>query len=95
MTKNNSCESEKRSPQRMCVVCKEMKDKASLLRIVRTPDGEYKIDDTGKAAGRGAYLCDNAECVTKCIKKKILNKAFKTTIDQSIYDAFAEEYAAR
>jgi len=92
---NNEPVSVKKVPQRMCIVCKEMKDKKSLLRIIRTPEGEYRFDKTGKANGRGAYVCDDINCVEKCLKKKILNKAFRDNIDQKIYDALAEEYAGK
>lgn len=95
MTKNNSSETVKKVPQRMCVVCKEMRDKKSLMRIVRTPEGEYKLDYTGKLNGRGAYICADKDCVEKCLKKRLLNKAFKTNVEQSVYDALAEEYAAK
>lgn len=83
----------KKTPLRMCVVCKTMRPKSELIRIVRAPDGGMSFDRTGKANGRGAYLCDNTECVTKCLKKKILNKAFKENIDGEIYRKLAEEYA--
>ena len=46
----------KKIPQRMCVGCQEMHNKKELLRIVKTPEGEYLLDDTGKKSGRGAYV---------------------------------------
>ncbi len=92
---NNEPVSVKKVPKRMCIVCKEMKDKKSLLRIIRTPEGEYRFDKTGKRNGRGAYVCDDVNCVEKCLKKKFLNKAFRDNIDQKIYDALAEEYAGK
>ncbi len=93
MTKTSpQCNAVRKTPQRMCIVCKEMKDKRSLLRIVRTPEGKYCLDYTGKANGRGAYLCQDGDCVSTCLKKKILNKAFKCNVEQSVYDALLEEY---
>ena len=47
----------KKIPMRRCTGCGEMKEKKSLIRIVRTPEGEIKLDRTGKTNGRGAYLC--------------------------------------
>lgn len=85
----------KNTPQRMCIVCKTMRPKNELIRIVRSPDGEMCFDRTGKANGRGAYICDNGECVDKCLKKHILNKAFKTNIDDSVYSRLSEEYGTK
>ena len=48
-------------PQRKCAGCGELKDKKELIRVVRTPEGEFRIDTTGKAAGRGAYICRKKE----------------------------------
>ena len=64
---------EKKIPMRMCIACHEMKPKKEMLRIVKPKDGEVSIDFTGKAAGRGAYICDNSEC----IKKTAEGKAFE------------------
>ncbi len=47
-------------PQRMCVGCREMKNKRDLIRVVRTPEGNIEIDPTGKKSGRGAYLCPDS-----------------------------------
>ena len=62
------------TPQRMCVSCRRLFDKRDLLRVVRTPEGEGLFDPTGKAAGRGAYLCKDPECLKRAIKTKVLNK---------------------
>ena len=79
-------------PLRMCIVCKKMMPKKNLLRIIKNKDDEVFIDFTGKANGRGAYICDDPECIRTCIKKKMLNKAFKTDISDEIYNSIAEEY---
>ena len=55
----------KKVPQRKCVGCGEMKDKKTLFRIVRSPEGEISLDLTGKKAGRGAYVCANKACIAK------------------------------
>lgn len=83
----------KKIPMRMCVVCRQMMPKSTLLRIVKTPEGEIKLDFSGKTGGRGAYICDNEECIRKCIRKKTLNYVFKTEISEDIYQYIGEEYA--
>ena len=77
--------------QRMCIVCREMHDKKTLLRVVKSKEGELSIDLTGKKNGRGAYICKSDECLKKLLKQKTLNKAFKTNIDESFYKAIEEE----
>lgn len=94
MTRNNAL-GVKKTPQRMCVACKEMKDKRDLIRIVRTPEGKFCFDYTGKMNGRGAYVCNDAACVEKCLKKKLLNRAFGANVEQSVYDALTEEYVGK
>lgn len=71
---------------RKCVASQEMFPKKELVRIVRTPDNEVVIDPTGKKSGRGAYLCAKLEYVDLAQKKKALEKALKTSIDDSLYD---------
>lgn len=70
----------------MCVVCRQMFDKNELLRVVKTPTGELLVDETGKANGRGAYICNNVECLEKAIKSKRLEKTFEEKIDNEIYE---------
>lgn len=77
-------------PQRTCIACREMQDKKNLLRIVRTPTGEIRPDPTGKAAGRGAYICKKAECVGKMIKFRLLNKTFSADVPAEAYKAVEE-----
>lgn len=76
----------KRLPQRKCIGCNEVKNKKDLIRIVKNKAGEINIDKTGKLEGRGAYICDNIECLEKAIKAKRLEKIFETKIDNEIYD---------
>ena len=77
--------------QRMCVVCRQMQDKKTLLRIVKNKEGDLFIDTTGKKNGRGAYICRNEECLSKLQKQKSLNKAFKMNINESFYKEIEEE----
>ena len=76
----------KKIPQRTCLGCNETKDKKELIRIVKQSDGKIFIDKTGKANGRGAYICNNVECLEKAIKSKRLEKNFQTKIDNEIYE---------
>ena len=76
----------KKIPQRMCVGCQTLYNKRELLRIVKTPEGEFLIDNTGKKAGRGAYICDNKNCFSKAYKEKRLEKSFKMQIGESVYE---------
>ena len=80
------------APQRMCIACRRLFDKRDLLRIVRTPQGEVRFDPTGKAAGRGAYLCKDPECLKKTVKVKLLNKIFKVEISEEAYRNLSEQY---
>lgn len=57
-----------------------------MIRIVKDKDGNISIDRTGKANGRGAYICDNVECLEKAIKSKRIEKAFEMKIDEKIYE---------
>jgi predicted RNA-binding protein YlxR (DUF448 family) len=70
----------KHKPQRTCIVCREIKDKRDLFRIVRTPEGRLIIDPTGKANGRGAYLCRQASCWEKGGQKQRLAQALRITL---------------
>ena len=73
-------------PKRTCMGCNEVKPKKDLIRVVKNKEGNIFIDKTGKANGRGAYLCDNIECLEKAIKTKRLEKSFETKISNEIYD---------
>ncbi len=73
-------------PQRMCVGCRQMKDKKQLIRVVRTTNEEIVIDPTGKLSGRGAYICPNADCLAKAKKYKSLDKALKTSIEPAVME---------
>ena len=76
----------KKMPQRTCIGCKEKKDKKDLIRIVKDKDGNITLDRTGRANGRGAYICDNIQCLEKAIKTKALARNFEMNIDETVYD---------
>ena len=75
----------KKIPMRMCTGCHEMKPKKELIRVVKTPEGEIKLDFTGKLNGRGAYICKNAECFKKAQKQNALSRAFSTPVTPEVY----------
>lgn len=81
----------KKIPMRMCIACREMKPKAEMTRVVKTADDEIYLDPTGKAAGRGAYVCNNAECLKKLSAKKLLHKAFSANVAEDVYQGIGEE----
>ena len=76
----------KKIPQRTCIGCMQSKNKNELLRIVKQNDGKIFVDKTGKANGRGAYICNSVDCLEKAIKLKRLEKKFETKIDDEIYE---------
>lgn len=84
----------KKIPMRMCVGCREMFPKKQLLRVVRTPEGEVVIDLTGKKSGRGAYVCQDAECLKKAIRHRQLERALETRLGEEVADALSQTLAA-
>lgn len=84
----------KKIPMRMCIACHEMKPKKEMLRIVKPKEGDIAIDFTGKAAGRGAYICDDPNCIKKMKKARLLNKVFSAEIPQEVYEKIEEEFFA-
>ena len=70
----------KKQPQRTCMGCNSKKDKKDLIRIVKNKDNQISIDKTGKKEGRGAYICDDIQCLEKVIKTKRLEKIFDMKI---------------
>ncbi len=78
-------------PMRMCVGCREMKPKAELMRVVKPQDGDCAIDRTGKAPGRGAYVCESAECLKKAQKTRALERALEAKIDDAVFEQLASQ----
>lgn len=85
----------KKIPVRMCVACREMKPKKEMLRVVRPKEGDVFIDLTGKAAGRGAYVCDDPACIRKLKKGRLLNKVFSAEISAEVYEKIEEDFLAK
>ena len=78
---------------RMCIACREMKPKKEMLRIVKPKEGEVFIDYSGKAAGRGAYICDDPACIEKCVRHKLIGRALNAPVSDEVYEYIAKEYA--
>ena len=81
----------KKMPVRRCVGCQEMKNKKEMIRVIRTPAGEFELDATGKKNGRGAYLCPSRECLEKAVKSKGLERSFKQAIPPEVYSRLEKE----
>ncbi len=77
---------QKKIPLRSCVVTKEKLPKQELLRIVKTKEGEVKVDITGKMNGRGAYIKKDIETLDKAIQSKALNHHLETEVKQEVYE---------
>lgn len=84
----------KKVPLRQCVGCGEMKGKKEMMRVLKTAEGNICLDVTGKKNGRGAYLCKQEECLQKARKNKGLERSFKMSIPEGVYDDLKKEFAA-
>ena len=80
-------------PTRRCTGCNEHFPKNTLIRVLRTPEGEIILDLTGKKSGRGAYICKNAACFKKAHKAKRLEASLECEIPDSVYEALANSLA--
>lgn len=78
-------------PVRRCVGCQEMKGKKEMIRVIRTKEGEFLLDATGKKNGRGAYICPSGECLKKAVRNKGLERSFKQSIPPEVYEALEKE----
>jgi predicted RNA-binding protein YlxR (DUF448 family) len=86
----------KHVPQRTCVACRSTEAKRGLVRVVRGATGNVEVDETGKKAGRGAYLHKSRECWDKALRGKVLEYALKTAItaeDKAALQAYGEGIA--
>ena len=84
----------KKIPMRQCIGCGEMKGKKELLRILRTENEGIILDSTGRKNGRGAYICRNPECMKKARKSKGLDRSFKMSVPEEVYDNLEKEIGA-
>ncbi|MGL5650270.1 MAG: RNase P modulator RnpM [Paraclostridium sp.] len=81
----------KKVPQRKCIACQDRDNKKELVRIVKNKEGHIFLDKTGKANGRGAYICNCSECLKKAIKSNALSRAFKMEIPEEVYESLIKE----
>ena len=81
-------------PVRMCVGCQEMKNKKEMIRVIKTPEGTFMLDATGKKNGRGAYVCPSEECLQLARKNKGLERSFKQAIPAEVYESLEKEREA-
>ena len=81
----------KKIPQRQCTGCREMKNKTDMIRVIRTPDGEIRIDETGKMNGRGAYICRSLSCLKASLGNHGLERSLHTRIPGEICQQLEEE----
>jgi len=80
------------NPQRTCISCRKIKDKKVLLRIVKSAEGDISVDVTGRKNGRGAYICRSEECFGRLKKTGGLERSFKMSLPEEIYDRLSEEF---
>ena len=80
----------KKIPMRMCSVTRERFPKQELIRVVKTPENDVKIDESGKLNGHGAYIKKDLEVLAKAKKTKALNRSYKSNIQSEIYDKIGD-----
>ena len=81
----------KKQPTRRCTGCAEHFPKGSLIRVVRSPEGEISLDPTGKKSGRGAYICKSSACLKKARRARRLETSLECSIPDSVYARLEEE----
>lgn len=82
----------KKVPMRMCVGCRVMRPKKEMLRVVRSAEGKVSIDPTGKAAGRGAYICKDIACLERAVKSRGLERAFEQKVEPELYETLKADF---
>ena len=85
---------EKKIPMRQCLGCREMKPKRELIRVVRSSTGEISLDFRGKASGRGAYVCPQADCLKKAIRARAIERALGCPIPAEVYEQLQKQMEA-
>jgi hypothetical protein len=81
----------KRIPLRQCIGCGQMKGKNEMLRVLRTENEGIIIDSSGRKNGRGAYICHDPECMKKAKKSRALDRAFKMSVQDAVYESLTKE----
>ena len=85
---------QKKIPQRQCMGCRARRAKRELIRVVRGTDGSVSLDFSGKAPGRGAYICPDPECLKKALRSKALDRSLEVTIPEDVYHRLEKEMEA-
>ena len=85
---------EKKVPIRTCIACRTAKPKKELIRVVKTNE-DIRLDLTGKLNGRGAYVCNDENCIHKLKKQRLLNRAFSCQVEDSVYDRILEDFLGK
>lgn len=83
----------KKKPERRCAGCSEHREKSEFIRVVRSPEGEVSLDFTGKASGRGVYICRDAACLKKARKSRRFESSLKVEIPEQVYERLERELA--
>jgi predicted RNA-binding protein YlxR (DUF448 family) len=78
-------------PMRQCMGCNEHKEKPTLLRVVRSPEGEVSLDFTGKKSGRGAYVCRDVACLRRVRKSRRIDRVLECEIPDAVWDRMEKE----
>ncbi len=86
---------EKKKPQRRCAGCSEHRLKSELIRVVRSPEGVVSLDFSGKASGRGVYICRDAACLKKARKARRFETSLEVEIPTEVYDRLERELEAK
>lgn len=81
----------RRVPQRTCVGCRQIRGKKDLLRIVRDPEGNVHVDPSGRASGRGAYICPSLSCLERAVKTSNLTRALERPVSAELIDFLRQE----
>ena len=84
----------KKIPSRICVGCREAKEKRSMVRIVKTAENEICLDATGRKNGRGAYICKSVECLQRALQSRGLERSLKSPVPEEVVNLLKEEMSA-
>ena len=79
--------------ERTCVACRKKADKSQFIKVVFNKNGEVFVDEEKKSEGRGAYVCNNADCIKKCVKLKAFSRSFRKPVSQEFYEKLLEQYS--
>lgn len=85
----------RRVPMRTCVACRQVRPKRELVRVVRTPEGQVRIDPTGKVSGRGAYICRDVTCADVGVREQRLAHALEVAIPGDVAEQLRQLTAAQ